>query len=602
MEGDSSIMKKVYISITLLLMVLAILFFIYPRNVEHAILIKTSENQSSFYINGKIKNFNTHKLDFDKNIVLNFKYNFFRAYSFSKVPFMDDRIMIKGEDSYDLEKQGITQLSRDTFFYQIDKANNLTPSSSDKLIVGKDNIKSFMNAENKLKTFIIMPMDYSSMRVALSTNGFSSLYHEKLEIKSSSSIELYSLMEGYSTNFPDDSNISIQITGSELNVTSKDWSRTFKHRVYIKGNGMYINSISRGSPAFTPNYNGILEFTPSSKGILAINEVNLEDYLSKVVPSEMPASSALEALKCQAIAARTYAISDMLGNRYASLGFHVDDSTQSQVYNNMPAQENSTKAVNLTKGLIMTYDNEPIDAKYYSSSAGTGVNYSDIWFKSDFSSDYRPYLTTKSYIQPDIGLPNSEEGWLNFYKNVNLKSIDSVSPYFRWRIEFPKAAINQSLNKSLKIIFERYRDFMVIKENDKVMNELPELRNLNDIKVLKRSEGGNVIQLSFVFENATVDLAGDYYIRSAIRCSKEYNGITIPIVRHKGDPLTNANFLPSSFFSIEKGDNKFIIYGGGYGHGAGMSQYGAMELGKAGLNYESILNTFYKGVTLEKLY
>lgn len=595
-------MKKLYISVIMIFTILILFLLLYPRKIEHAILVESNKNTSSFYINGKYKKFNCSNLSFEKYTVLNFKYNILKAYSFSKVPYIDDRIMIKGEASYDLEKQGSMELSKNSFFYELDKDNNLSPSNSNKLIVGKNNIKTFLDKDNKLRTFLIMPMDYSFMRVAISTDGFSSLYHEKLEIKTSSAIELYSIRENFSTILPENSVLLVQSKDNETYITSKDLSRTFKSRVYIKGNGIKITSISRGSPAFIPAYNGILEFTSSNKGLLTINEVNLEDYLSKVVPSEMPASSALEALKCQAIAARTYAISDMLGNRYAALGFHVDDSTQSQVYNNMPAQDSSTTAVNLTKGLIMTYNKEPIDAKYYSSSAGTGVRYEDVWFKSDFSSDYRPYLTTSNYMIPQINLPNTEEEWLSFYKNVNLKAIDSVSPYFRWRIEFPETAINQSLNKSLKVIFERYRDFMIIRKDDKIIKELPELNNLRDIVVLKRSEGGNVIQLSFVFENATVDLAGDYYIRSAIRCSKEYNRIPISVIRHKGSPLTNVNFLPSSFFSVEKNGDKFIIYGGGYGHGAGMSQYGAMELGKAGTDYRSILNTFYKGIVLEKLY
>lgn len=587
---------------SLLFALLLVCFLLYPRKIEHAIFIGGSQKGSSLYINGSLKTFKSDIISFDKYSVLNFRYNMFKAYSFTKIPYIDDRVMIKGEGSYDLEKQGLVDLSKDAFFYQLDKDNKLSPSSSQKLIVGKTNIRSFLDRNSKLKTFIILPMDYSTMRVAISTNGFSSLYHDKLEIKNTSGIELYSLMDNYKTTLPEGSSVILQYAGDDLNITTKDWTRTFKHRVYLKGANMYINSISRGSPAFIPAYNGILEFTPTSKGILSINEVDLEDYLIKVVPSEMPASSALEALKCQAIAARTYAISDMLGNRYAALGFHVDDSTQSQVYNNMLPQENSTKAVNLTKGLIMTHDNAPIDAKYYSSSAGTGVRYEDVWFKSDFSSDYRPYLATENYTTPQIPLPTEEDEWLKFYKNKDLKAIDSISPYFRWQAEFPQAAITQALNKSLKVVFDRYRDFIKISKDGKEIKEFPELNNLKDIVILKRSVGGNVVQLSFVFENALVDVAGDYYIRSAIRCSKEYNGVPIPVLRHNGSPLTNVNFLPSSFFSIEKSGDKFTIYGGGYGHGAGMSQYGAMELGKAGMDFKSILNTYYKGINIEKLY
>ena len=123
-----------------------------------------------------------------------------------------------------------------------------------------------------------------------------------------------------------------------------------------------------------------------------------------------------------------------------------------------------------------------------------------------------------------------------------------------------------------------------------------------DIKILKRSEGGNIVDISFVFENVTVDVKSDSCIRSALRVSSEFTSESNPIIRHKDKPIANGNFLPSSFFSIELGKDSVTIYGGGYGHGVGMSQYGAVELSKDGKNYKDILNTFYKNITLDKVY
>ncbi|MGL4970883.1 MAG: SpoIID/LytB domain-containing protein, partial [Cetobacterium sp.] len=110
-----------------------------------------------------------------------------------------------------------------------------------------------------------------------------------------------------------------------------------------------------------------------------INEIDIEDYLLQVVPSEMPKSFGLEALKVQAVAARTYAAKDILRNRYAKLGFHILDSTQSQVYNNLDENELATGAVKSTKGLILVHENKPIDAKYYSTSSGFNSNAHNVW-------------------------------------------------------------------------------------------------------------------------------------------------------------------------------------------------------------------------------
>ena len=131
-----------------------------------------------------------------------------------------------------------------------------------------------------------------------------------------------------------------------------------------------------------PNYRGFMEIKPSrtsSKGIRVINEIYMEDYLKQVVPSEMPQSFGVEALKAQAVAARTYALSDYLKFRYKDEGFHVKDTTESQVYNNQVENKDANEAIESTKGKVMMYDDKPVDAKYFSTSSGfmEAANY--VW-------------------------------------------------------------------------------------------------------------------------------------------------------------------------------------------------------------------------------
>lgn len=587
----------------LILIVLLIILALYPRKVEHAIFLKYQGDYSVFYIGDKMKKYKIPDSNLSKYEVINFKHNLFSNFNIEKLTPIKERIMTKNSDKYELEMQGLKLLSKKRYYYSMGKNRELALSNASLLIIGKNNVSSYIDSKGKLKTFIIHPVDYDYMRVGLSTTNFNSLYHENMLIECPEPCTVFSKTEDINANLNKNSSILVERSGDKINIKYNTTTLSFKNRVYIKGQNLTVKTINRGSPNFNPSYNGILEITPHEKGLRLVNEVLLEDYLTKVVPSEMPAYSALESLKCQSIAARTYAISDMLSNRFEDSGFYVDDSTKSQVYNNIKTYPKTNEAVSSTKGIIMTYKDKPIDAKYYSSSAGTGVNFSDIWFNADGSSENKPYLSTENYMIPKGNLPSSEKEWLDFYKNTELKAIDSASPYFRWKIEFPKETLENNLNKSLKLIFENRKDFIKIrdKKDKKQLKKLPILTDLKTIEASKRSLGGNILEIKFIFENAVVYVKNDYNIRSSIRCNKEFNGYDLEIIRYKNEPLKNFNFLPSSFFAMERKDNTFTLYGGGYGHGVGMSQYGAMELGKLGYDYIQILNTFYKNISLNKI-
>ena len=597
-------MKKIIaILITILIILLGVLFF--PRSVEHGIVIGGDSSSINLLVNGKAKSYKA-SANFPKLTVVNFKYNLLKAFSFEPQNPITERVMLKEQRSYDLERTGKLNLSDKTYFYTIDKDNNISLSDNKSVLVGKNNLKYFKNKKGQLKTFLVYPVDYSSMRVGISTTDFKSVYHNKIQIMTNSPAKLYSLRENLSIDLPKDSIVVVEKEGTNIKLTANNKTTTFNNRIYIKGNSLTIENIKRGSgsSSFAPSYSGVLEINVLSNGMCVVNEVDLEDYLRKVVPSEMPLTGGVESLKCQAIAARTYAISDMIMNRFAESGFYVDDSTRSQVYNNIPMQPLATEAVNGTKGTIMTYEGKPIDAKYYSTSAGTGVNYSDVWFNADGSSDNRPYIAENNYLIPKIALPKNEEEWLKFYKDTSIKAIDSDYPYFRWRVEYSTAGITTALNKTLKSLYEgeRSKNYVTVYENSKEVKRLPELKDIQDIKVVKRGSGGIAVEVSFIFSNATVNVKGDSYIRSSIKCNKEYTNEETQVVRLKGDPLKNVGSLPSAFFSPEKKDGKFILYGGGFGHGAGMSQYGAIELSKKGMNHIDILNTFYKDVKIDKIY
>ncbi len=127
------------------------------------------------------------------------------------------------------------------------------------------------------------------------------------------------------------------------------------------------------------NYRGIVEIHPESGSALVVNVLPLEDYLLAVVPSEMPANWPEEALKAQAICARTYAVNEILktGNRRV---YDVDATTNSQVYGGMDKENPRTdKAVQDTKGILAVYDGNPIQSFFHSNSGGVTEKPENVW-------------------------------------------------------------------------------------------------------------------------------------------------------------------------------------------------------------------------------
>lgn len=593
-------MKKLFVLIIFILGIGGFYCF-YPHNVEHAILLESKDKYSTIYLKGKKINLNIPKVNYPVATVLNYKYNFFMAYDLTIVKASTDRVIIKGEKSYEIESQGNISLAKNTFFYKFNKGN-LEPCTSNDLIIGKNNVKSFLNSSGNLMTFIISPIDYTNIRVGITTNNFSSLYHDKLQLMSSSKLKLYSLVKKSSEEIPENTLIEIDKTSQGMLAIINGKSTLYTDRLYLNGGSTKILNLKRGSPEFIPEYMGILELSFSTKGICVTNELSVEDYLTKVVPSEMPNSGGIEALKSQAVAARTYAISDMLSNRFDTLGFYVDDSTRSQVYNSSVANNLSNDAINATKGLVMAFNNAPIDAKFFSTSCGTGVRYEDVWYALDGSSESRPYFRTINFVSSTINtLPANEASWLDFYKNTGIVSIDSLSPYYRWSIKISSQELSKSLNKTLSSIYNKNRDYILMTKNSNLVSEFPQLGELKNLQVVKRSQGGNVMSLSLVFQNINIIIQGDSAMGTALNFNKSYTGTDTSLLRINSTALPNPPSLPSKFFAIEKSGDTYTIYGGGYGHGVGMSQYGAMNLSKNGWDFKKILNIYYKNINYIKL-
>jgi len=216
------------------------------------------------------------------------------------------------------------------------------------------------------------------IKVGITTNG--SLEHGRLTIFSSENkVQIYN--DDFDITVGENERVDVRNSSGAVTITlenGKEYKTRNPLNFYAKGEYLTISPV-RKAHTTSPKYRGILTIIPRGSSLRVINTIDIEKYLLQVVASEMPRSFGVEALKVQAVAARTYAVSDILKGKYAKDGFHIKDTVESQVYNNQVENEDATRAIKETAGEIMTYDGMPIDAKYFSTSSGFTSHASNVW-------------------------------------------------------------------------------------------------------------------------------------------------------------------------------------------------------------------------------
>jgi stage II sporulation protein D len=287
-------------------------------------------------------------------------------------------------------------------------------------------------------------------------------------------------------------------------------------------------------------YNGEFIVTANGNKLNAINVIDIEDYLRGVVPYEIGKldESKFEALKAQAVAARTYAYKHF-GSRVAQ-GFDVYADTRDQVYKGLHSATALTdKAVRETDGVVMTYNGEFITA-YYHSTCGGETEGVVTWGRPD-----HPYLKNKPDLRPD-GTPWCRE-----------------SNYTEWTREFTE---------------DELRDLFQINAKEAKAN-VPSFSSIKSMHIQDTLKSGRIHTLVIETNNGSFTAKAD-----KIRWLFKRGG----------------TILPSSFFRIHKNGNEWILKGKGFGHGVGLCQMGARARAQAGQSYIQILTHYYPGITLEK--
>ena len=356
-------------------------------------------------------------------------------------------------------------------------------------------------------------------------------------------------------------------------------------------------------------YFGTVELERRQDGISVINELPLETYLRGVVPHDMPVDFGETALQAQAITARSYAYNQFYANSYCGYGAHLADTVASQVYLGADTAELSDAAIKATEGKCLTAGNEVVTTYFYSTSCGYGADAKEVWSANGtFTEESKPYLTGGTHgISTEN--PDTEEEWLAFWQDWEIEGYDDASPWYRWKTYFGAGQLTEITGAKLKEAAKSHPAHVeVLQEDGSWKAQTPEdLGRLTGISVAKRGESGVMEVLRLDYEKGSVQVKTEYTIRQVLSPTKMTIGDPIYLQRKDGESLTGNTILPSGFFAVKEMKNAegkltgVALYGGGNGHGVGMSQYGAKGMAEEGKTAEEILEHYYTGTTVQQV-
>ncbi|NIR52993.1 SpoIID/LytB domain-containing protein [candidate division KSB1 bacterium] len=368
-----------------------------------------------------------------------------------------------------------------------------------------------------------------------------------------------------------------------LRFTNLDSKYSFdsKEPVKLTANQVEILDVDVGSgfhweKSEHRKYGRTLEFLVDTHGLITVvNELPLEEYLKGVVPSEMPVSFPLEALKAQAIAARVEAISKT-GLRHPLETFDLCDDVHCQVFSgNSNQAKSSERAVESTRGIFMVYHNKIVEAFYAGLCGGHTENNENVWLM-----DAKPYLRGildsggRNAKRLSSSLQNSRtvRKWIDSGPDVFCNTVRRDAPkalnyskkYFRWKVAYKRIELQE-------IIREKTGE---------------DFGQLVDLIPISRGVSGRVKELEVVGTKKRFTISRELPIRQALA----------------------RKTLFSSCFYVEKSNvsrelaSNFVLKGAGWGHGVGMCQIGAAVMAHSGRKFDDILTHYYRGVILEVLY
>ncbi|KGG11925.1 MULTISPECIES: SpoIID/LytB domain-containing protein [Prochlorococcus] len=373
------------------------------------------------------------------------------------------------------------------------------------------------------------------------------------------------LVRGLDLKYKEKSLTSLKLkieNGQVRSITNGSYGRSAKKP--IKSDLRIRSRDPRGIWLGTRRYAGELRVFQDGNKFKVVNHLPIEKYLKSVVGAEVPKSWPSEALKAQAIAARTYAVNQIKSQNK----FDIGSSISNQVYLGLESETPSiAKAVDATNSLVLVHNGNLIQAVFHSSSGGKTENSGSVW------KHQKPYLVSvKDY---DQNSPNFE--WKKSIKPEELYSIF----YKIGGVNAIRVTKLTSTNRILEVLVygPKGKAYLTGKELRKKLNLKSTMLKFDMVPYMPE----NIIK-----DNSSLLLSSE----KANKSKRDKFPLPLP-------PLTNNSaygypklpFLPSRY--------SLLISGFGSGHGVGMSQWGAYGMAIEGASYQRILQHYYKGVRIK---
>jgi len=330
-----------------------------------------------------------------------------------------------------------------------------------------------------------------------------------------------------------------------INITSLE-SKEKKPPFYVLG-------LSSGKGDFWHKerdraYRGDLEVVIENKTLTLINSLSAQEYLYGVLSAEMPAKAHPQALRAQAVAARTFVFKNL--DRHKKEGFNFCSLVHCQVYHGISAETPTTiAAVKDTRGQVIVYNDKPIEVLFHANCGGCLA--SDVFGDSDYLEE-----KTDSF---DLDIPSSsykEEDWFSGLPSVFC--LKEKASKFRWQRAYDEEDFSIAFGEKLE--------------------------DLKDILLKEKGDCFHHKEIEVITLEGSKNLRGDLTIRNYF------------------------DHLRSSAFKVERKLSKkgqslvLIFWGAGFGHGAGMCQDGAIAMASEGYNWRQITNHYFPNTKIKKLY
>ncbi len=386
--------------------------------------------------------------------------------------------------------------------------------------------------------------------------------------------------------------------------------------IEVLGKGIYsgpISIIPLGSAKIIVLVNGQkyryrgnieIRINKDSHKLDIINEIGIEEYLYGVLKREASPKWPEEALKAQAIAARTFALFNM--NKYTENGYNVCASTNSQAYGGVNHEDPlTTKAVEATRGLIMVYKGEPINAVYHSDSGGFTEDSENVW------GNYVPYLrSVESKFEEIVSPPHH-----NWTYTITQDELINKLKQKGYQVDLVRSIEPIEVTKTGRII-----KIAIVPENQETIYlKANDFRNLLGLEVIRSTlfeinavgEEKREVKVRMVVEDKEQKQEQENESIKDILAQKEEWTINelIELIkkRREEEQEDQKKIEEPKRIEIETSESLsiplyFSFNGYGNGHGVGMSQWGAYGMAVQGYKFQDILKHYYQDIKIVKYY